>query len=63
MFSYCEQLQRIDSMATNISAEECLSYWLDESSASGELHTPVSAPDYPTGVHGLPAGWVQIKDL
>lgn len=56
MFSGCEKLERVWCMATDISAENCLTDWMDGVASSG---TFIKAPDvqWPTGASGIPEGW------
>lgn len=62
MFSECTNLNYIKCLATDISADNCLTNWLSGVSSTG---TFVKAPvmnDWPSGDSGIPTGWVVIND-
>ena len=56
MFRDCENLNKITSLATNISAEGCLTDWVENVSTSGTF-TKISGVSYPNGSSGIPWGW------
>ena len=56
MFSGCSKLRYIKSMATNISASNCLTDWVDGVSSTGTFVKPAST-NYPSGSSGIPNGW------
>ena len=60
IFEDCRDLERVDMAATDVSASYCLSGWLSNVAASGELHCDASL-SLPAGSSGLPSGWVRVN--
>lgn len=56
MFSGCNSLNYIKCYAEDISAEECLTYWLSDVSPTGTFVKKANI-DYPPGENGIPSGW------
>ena len=56
MFNGCSSLNEIHCYATDISATDCLSDWLNNVSPTGDFYKP-SATTYPSGASGIPSGW------
>lgn len=57
MFFGCTSLNYIKCLATNISAENCLDYWVNDVASSGTFIKASSMEDWPTGINGIPDGW------
>ena len=57
MFVNCRSLNYIKCLATNISATDCLKYWVSGVSSFGTFVKDSSINDWPTGVNGIPSGW------
>lgn len=57
MFSGCSSLNSITMLATDISAEDCLDYWVYYVSASGTFTKAASMTSLPSGDNGIPSGW------
>ena len=57
MFSGCTSLNEITCLATDISANECTYYWVNNMSATGTFITADNPPAWTIGVHGIPSGW------
>lgn len=60
MFYGCENLTSIKCLATDISATDCTSQWLDSVAASGTFTKTASMSDWTTGVNGIPSGWTVV---
>ncbi len=56
MFYYCTSLNYIKMLATDISANGCLTDWIKNVSSTGTFVKSTSA-DIPTGTSGIPEGW------
>ena len=56
MFRNCTSLQRIKMLATDISADSCLSGWVDNVAASGTFIKSIELTTITTGVNGIPKG-------
>jgi hypothetical protein len=61
MFYGCTKLSYIKCLATDITAEDCLSSWVYNVASTG---TFVKAPNaqWTTGVSGIPNGWATVND-
>jgi len=57
MFRNCSSLNYIKCLATNISATDCTSIWLEDVSSSGTFVKASSMSSWPTGENGIPSGW------
>ena len=57
MFHGCTSLNSITCLATNISAERCLTSWLDNVASTGTFTKSSSMSGWPTGEDGIPSGW------
>jgi hypothetical protein len=62
MFSGCTSLNSIRCLATNIAADGCTSYWLEDVAANGTFIKNEKMASWPTGMHGIPSGWT-IKNI
>lgn len=60
MFSFCSNLSKVECHAEDISANNCLNYWLDGVSPTG---TFVKKRDvtYPIGGSGIPTNWTIVE--
>lgn len=57
MFSGCTLLNYIKCLATDISASQCLYYWVYGVAASGTFIKNPAMTTLPTGENGIPSGW------
>ena len=57
MFQGCTKLNYIKMLATNISASNCLSNWVNSVSSTGTFVKNASMTSLPTGTSGIPSGW------
>ena len=57
MFQNCENLSYIKMMATNISAANCLLYWVANVASTGTFVKNSAATWTTTGENGVPSGW------
>lgn len=60
MFSGCTNLNSVTILATDVSAEYCLEYWLDGVSATGTFTKAAEMTSLPEGSSGIPAGWTVV---
>lgn len=60
MFYGCTPLNEVTIYADDISATNCLTYWLGMVSATGTFHNLGSAT-YPSGQNGIPTGWTEVN--
>jgi len=57
MFHYCYSLNYVKCLATDISAESCLFFWLDEVAEKGTFVKAASMQAWPKGSDGIPSSW------
>lgn len=57
MFIGCQNLRYVKCLATDISATDCLTDWLDGTMLLGTFITAENKPAYESGTSGIPAGW------
>lgn len=57
MFRDCSSLNYIKMLATDISASNCLTYWVDGVASSGTFVKAASMTSLPSGNSGIPNGW------
>ena len=57
MFASCENINYIKMLATDISASQCLEYWVSNVASTGTFVKNGSAMWEVTGVSGIPEGW------
>lgn len=57
MFSGCTLLNYVKCMATDISADNCTSYWLNDVSYTGTFVKNSSMSSWTRGGSGIPSGW------
>ena len=61
MFNGCSKLKEVTMLATDISAEGCLTDWLSSVSSTGTFIKAKEMTSLPTGASGIPSGWT-VKD-
>ena len=57
MFKDCSNLNRIVCLATDISASNCTTDWVNGVAASGDFFKDGTMTGWTTGVNGVPTGW------
>ena len=57
MFMGCQNLRYVKCLATDISATDCLTDWLDGTMLLGTFITADTKPAYESGTSGIPPGW------
>ena len=57
MFMGCQNLRYVKCLATDISATDCLTDWLDGTMLLGTFITAENKPAYASGTSGIPSGW------
>jgi len=57
MFSGCSNLNYIKCLATDISASDCISNWVNGVANTGTFVKAPSMTGWTTGVNGIPTGW------
>ena len=57
MFDYCQKLQKIKCLATNISAVNCTAGWVDSVAATGVFTKAAGMSSWTRGKDGIPTGW------
>ncbi len=57
MFSGCTGLSYIRCLATDISATDCVTNWLQNVAAQGTFFRSFRMEDWPSGASGIPEGW------
>jgi hypothetical protein len=62
MFTNCSKLNYIKMLATDISASNCLGYWLNGVASSGTFVKNPAMKSLPTGTGGVPSGWTVVND-
>ena len=60
MFYRCTSLNSITMLATNISATDCMTNWVEGVAATGTFVKAPSMTSLPTGVNGIPTGWTVL---
>ena len=60
MFKNCHSLNNITMLATDISASNCLYYWVSGVSATGTFTKAPEMTSLPTGSSGIPDGWTVV---
>ena len=60
MFRVCKNLKNVTMLATDISAESCLSYWLYEVAKEGTFTKAAEMTSLPSGNGdaSIPSGWI-----
>ena len=62
MFINCTSLNRIKMLATDISASECLTNWVNGVAASGTFTKATSMTSLPSGANGIPNNWTVVNN-
>ena len=57
MFYGCSKLNKIMMLATDISASNCLNYWVNGVASTGTFIKNAAMTSLPTGTSGIPSGW------
>ena len=57
MFYGCSKLKKITMLATDISASNCLSSWVQDVALTGIFIKNPNMESLPPGVNGIPSGW------
>ena len=57
MFDQCSSLNYVKCLATDISAENCLDFWLYEVAEKGTFVKAASMQAWPKGSDGIPSSW------
>lgn len=57
MFLGCTNLNYIKMLATDISATDCLKYWVNNVASTGTFVKNAAMTSLPTGTSGIPSGW------
>lgn len=57
MFDGCSSLSEVTCLATDISAPDCTTGWLNNVAASGTFYKNEDMTSWTTGVDGIPSGW------
>ena len=57
MFIGCQNLRYVKCLATDISATDCLTDWLDGTMPVGTFITAENNPAYESGTSGIPSAW------
>ena len=61
MFSGCTSLNEVTTYANDVSANECITNWLNRVASSGTLYNNGSATYTIDSVSGIPSGWTEVK--
>ena len=62
MFYGCSNLNYIKMLATDISATNCLTYWVNRVSSTGTFVKNPAMTSLPTSISGIPNGWTVVDD-
>jgi hypothetical protein len=57
MFRGCSKINYIKMLATDISANSCLNYWVNGVASSGIFVKHPNMTSLPSGESGIPSGW------
>lgn len=57
MFKQCSNLNYIKCLATDISADGCLTEWVKTIPSSGTFIKHANITSWPSGMNGIPSGW------
>ena len=62
MFIGCQNLRYVKCLATDISATDCLTDWLDGTMLLGTFITADNPPAWQSGTSGIPSGWTSYTE-
>ena len=62
MFNKCSHLNKVTTYANNISARNCIEYWLNGVAATGDFYN-MGGATYTSGTSGIPNGWTVHTSL
>ena len=62
MFMGCQNLRYVKCLATDISAPDCLTDWIDGTMPVGTFITADNPPAYESGTSGIPAAWTSYTE-
>lgn len=57
MFDSCTHLNNVTCLATDISANGCVSYWMHNVASTGTFTKNPNMSNWTTGIDGIPTGW------
>ena len=60
MFANCKNLNNVTMLATDVSADYCMLYWLNGVSATGTFTKAAEMTSLSEGESGIPAGWTVV---
>ena len=63
MFNGCTNLNEVTTYADDISASNCLNYWLNNVAASGDFYNLGSATYIVDSASGIPTGWTEHTSI
>ena len=61
MFNGCKELNYVKCLANNISAMNCVDYWLEGVAASGTFIKDAKTKNWKSGASGIPEGWTVVN--
>ena len=61
MFNGCTNLKSVTMLATDISAYNCLFFWLSGVSATGTFTKAAEMTSLPSGISGIPENWTVVN--
>ena len=62
MFNMCTSLKYVKCLATDISATDCTDWWFYSVPAGGTFVKAAGMDGWPTGISGIPSGWI-VKEV
>lgn len=62
MFNGCSNLNYVKCLATDISADACLTDWLNAVSSTGTFVKAAGMDAWPRSENGIPQGWGVVSD-
>ena len=62
MFIGCQNIRYVKCLATDISATDCLTDWLDGTMLLGTFITADNPPAWPSDTSGIPGGWTSYTE-
>ena len=61
MFQLCTNLNYIKCLATDISASNCTTGWVNNVASTGTFVKAASMSSWTTGTNGIPEGWTVLE--